>query len=351
VTFGADVASIYPGFRTARQPVSRDQRFTIGAIAGICGALLMLVLITRLLSGVHAATFAPMLASYTMLALWAGLIVCAVAQLAAVFTPGRWRLDLRAGWLLVAMLLSGVTLPLFQLFKQVVLPLRGFPLDPFLASFENQLLFGHDAWQITHALFGGLGATKLFDACYAVWLPMMFAFPPVIVMSIADIRLRARLLACWLASWVFIASLGAWLFGSAGPIYYNSLVGPNAGFAALQKELAIISATAQANGQSIAALDFQDMLLRQMKNGDLVSAGGISAMPSMHVAIATLMAIAAFRFAKPLGFIFTTYAILIWIGSIHLGWHYALDGVAGSAMMIGLWLITGKIVPQGTANS
>jgi hypothetical protein len=330
--------------------MSGEGRFAFGAMASMCCALALLILITRLLTGVHAETFAPVLASYSMLALWAGIIVCAVAQLIAVFTPGRWRPDFRAGWLLVAMMLSGVTLPLFQLFKQVVLPLRGFPLDPILASLENQLLFGHDAWEITHALFGSVGATQLFDACYAIWLPLMFAFPPVIVMAIANVRLRARLLACWLASWVFIASLGAWLFGSAGPIYYNALIGPNAGFAALQRELERIAELAHSNGQTIAAIDFQAMLLRQMQSGELASAGGISAMPSMHVAMATLMAIAAFRFAKPLGYIFTAYAILVWIGSIHLGWHYAFDGVAGSALMVGLWILTGKIVPQGSTK-
>ncbi len=344
------MASIYPGIRTAGRDFPREQRFAVGAMASICGALILLILITRLLTGVHAATFAPVLASYSMLALWAGIIVCAVAQLVAVFTPGRWRPDFRAGWLVVAMLLSGVTLPLFQLFKQVVLPLRGFPLDPVLATLERQILFGHDAWEITHALFGSVRATQLFDACYAIWLPLMFAFPPVIVMAIANVRLRARLLACWLASWVVIASLGAWLLGSAGPIYYNALVGPNPGFAALQIELARLGAAAQANGQVIAAIDFQAMLLRQMQSGALASAGGISAMPSMHVAMATLMAIAAFRFVRPVGFVFATYAVLIWIGSIHLGWHYAIDGVVGAAMMLGLWALTGRIVPQSSSE-
>jgi PAP2 superfamily len=285
-----------------------------------------------------------MLASYAMLSLWAALIVCGLAQAAAVMTPGRWRPDFRAGWLMVAMLLSGITIPLFQLFKQRILPSRGFPFDPGLAWFENKLLLGHDAWEVTHALFGTVAMTKLFDAAYAIWLPLMFLFPAVIVMAIHDVRLRARLMGCWLTAWVLIASVAAWVFGSAGPCYYNALIGPHQGFATLQKELAALNVAAQSQGHTIAAVDFQQMLLRQMQAGELVSAGGISAMPSMHVAMATLFAIAAFRFVRPLGWIFSAYAITIWIGSIHLGWHYALDGVVGAAMMAGIWRLSGKIV-------
>ncbi len=331
-------------FELHGQPVE-DQRFAVLAIGSLCLCLVALIVLVSALSG-GADQIGPILASYAMLALWAALIVCGLAQFVAVLTPGRWRPDLRAGWLLLAMLLSGITLPLFQTFKQLILPARGFPLDPALAAADRFLFFGYDGWEVTHALFGSVAMTKLFDAAYAVWLPMMFLFPAVMVMGFADIRIRARFLSCWLAAWVLIASVAAWVFGSAGPCYYNALVGPHAGFDRMNQSLAGIASAAQAGGQTIAALDFQTMLLRQMHRGDFVSAGGISAMPSMHVAMATLFAIAAFRFARPLGWIFTAYAITIWIGSIHLGWHYALDGIVGAAMMITVWHASGKIVSQ-----
>lgn len=312
----------------------------------LCGAMAVLVLVTAGLTRVSGVRFAPVVAGYSMIALWAGLVVCAVAQFVALFTPGKWRPDLRAGWLLVAMLLSGLTLPLFQLFKQLILPIRGFPFDPIVARADNLLFFGHDGWEITHALFGNTGMTRFFDTAYSLWLPFMFAFPPVIVMAFSDVRLRARLLSCWLASWVLIASVGAWIFGSAGPCYYNALVGPHEGFARLGQQLTRLGSAAHDQGHAIAAIDFQHMLLRQLQDGAFVSVGGISAMPSMHVAMATLFAMAAFRFARPLGWLFSAYAASIWVGSVHLGWHYALDGVLGAAMMVGLWKVSGKLIPH-----
>jgi membrane-associated phospholipid phosphatase len=85
------------------------------------------------------------------------------------------------------------------------------------------------------------------------------------------------------------------------------------------------------------------MLEATQAGTNLDFASGISAMPSMHVAMATLFAIAGFRRSRLLGGIFTVYALTIWVASVHLGWHYALDGVVGAAMMGALWSLSKPI--------
>jgi hypothetical protein len=325
-----------------------DTRFGVRAMLFLCAALIALTIFMMALTRVDEAHFSPIVASYMMLSLWSGLIVGGIAQIIALITPGRWRLEVRAPWLLIAILMTGMTLPLFELFKQVILPIRGFPLDPALAAADYFLFGGHDAWTVTHALFGSVGATLVFDRAYAIWLPLMFLFPAVAVMATGDVRLRVRLLGCWLSAWVLIGSIGAWLFGSAGPCYYNYLVGPHAGFADLHQHLAALGRSAQANGQVIAAIDFQTMLRSGHGSTEFVSAGGISAMPSMHVAMATLFALAGFKIVRPLGWILTLYALMIWVGSIHLGWHYAIDGIVGAAMTLGLWWLSGHAVANRT---
>jgi hypothetical protein len=307
---------------------------------------MIFALLMMAISSAVSVEFGPVLASFMMMALWAGLSVCGLAQLIAIVTPGRWTLDIRAPWLIVSILMVGQTLPLFELFKQHVLPARGFPFDVPVAALDRLLFAGNDAWRVTHALFGSVSSTLFFDRIYALWLPMMFVFPMVAVMAAHDERVRARLLGCWITSWVLIAGIGAWVFGSAGPCYYVQLVGPDAGFSALNQQLARLAAEAHASGQVIAALDFQSMLLNQHGNAAFLPAGGISAMPSMHVAMATLFALGGYQIARPLGHVMTLYAVLIWIGSIHLGWHYASDGIAGGAMMILLWHVSGKFMPK-----
>lgn len=328
-----------------------DRRFSI-RVFGLFGAVLIVITMTAIsLSALDIDSFLPVFAGYMMLALWAGLIIGAIAQLVGLLTPGKWRPDVRAPWLLMAILMAGTTLPLFELFKQTILPMRGFPLDQPLAKIDRLLFFGNDAWRATHFLFGSVQATLLFDRAYAIWLPLMFLFPAVAVMATPDARVRARLLGCWLGSWIIIGSLGAWILGSAGPCYYEALVGPNPGFAEMNRHLAALASEAQGRGQSVAAVGFQSMLLNGRLDSQFVSAGGISAMPSMHVAMALLFAIAGFCVSRPIGWIMAIYAVTIWIASIHLGWHYAIDGIVGAGMMWGLWHLSGKMVGDDKQGS
>lgn len=275
--------------------------------------------------------------AYLGLSFLAGGIVIACWRVPAIFRATTDPAELRTRWMMGAVLATGVTLPLFQVFKQIVLPARGFPLDVHIVAAEHWIFGGRDAWEVTHALFGGLWPTLVLDTAYAVWLPMMFLFPMVVSAAIHDTEARGRLIGTWVASWVIIGSIGAWLLGSAGPCYYNDLVGPNAGFLKLHAALQGLDAQAQAVGLSIRALYFQHMLEATQAGSNLDFASGISAMPSMHVSMASLFAIAGFRRSTLLGSIFTVYALMIWIASVHLGWHYALDGVVGAAMMGVLW--------------
>jgi len=71
---------------------------------------------------------------------------------------------------------------------------------------------------------------------------------------------------------------------------------------------------------------------------------GISAMPSIHVGVAVLFAILGWRTNRILGFGFTIYALLIQLGSIHLGWHYAIDGYFSAILTGMLWKGSGRFV-------
>jgi hypothetical protein len=71
---------------------------------------------------------------------------------------------------------------------------------------------------------------------------------------------------------------------------------------------------------------------------------GISAMPSLHVGIAVFAVFVAFRQTPRMWMraIALAYATVIYVGSIHLGWHYALDGIVGGAGVALIWLACGR---------
>jgi hypothetical protein len=118
------------------------------------------------------------------------------------------------------------------------------------------------------------------------------------------------------------------------------LVGPSPSFDELMRRLADLQA---ASGGKFTAFNSQAMLLEARGSPHLSIGGGISAMPSVHNGLAVLFAIAAFNINRIVGWLFAAYALLIWIGSIHLGWHYALDGIVSVVLTVLIWGAMGKV--------
>jgi membrane-associated phospholipid phosphatase len=79
----------------------------------------------------------------------------------------------------------------------------------------------------------------------------------------------------------------------------------------------------------------QDTLWQSYTQGGLVA--GISAMPSMHNATALLLALVGARIDWRLGILLWIHCALIFIGSIHLAWHYAVDNYVGWAIALACW--------------
>jgi hypothetical protein len=92
----------------------------------------------------------------------------------------------------------------------------------------------------------------------------------------------------------------------------------------------------------IWALDTQQMLWRDYQHSRTGLGSGISAMPSVHVATATLLALFGWQYSRPYGIALTLFAVIIFIGSIHLGWHYAVDGYAAILGTLAIWWGVGR---------
>lgn len=121
---------------------------------------------------------------------------------------------------------------------------------------------------------------------------------------------KARHILSFMLTWL-IGMLFAYLFSSAGPIFvglYDPAIAPES----VRKPAEILWANYQARGALIG--------------------GGISAFPSMHVAIAAWLAIVL----RDRGFTWlgVAYLLGIFVCSVVLGWHYVLDGAAGIAVAL-----------------
>ena len=248
--------------------------------------------------------------------------------------------NLRTPWLLAAALGPLVLLPVLcgaSGTLKVLLPhYLPFAHDHLFAQLDRALFLGTDPWRVTHAVFGGATATIMLDEIYTAWLPLL----PLAIGGFALVAPRterARFILAMILIWALLGVAGAWAGSSAGPIFLDLLGHPDAArYQGLMHDLAAADAVDQPHG--LTALRWRMVLWNAYVDRDLSFAMGISAMPSMHNAITMLYALAAFRLNKWLGLAAAVYAAVIFVGSIHLAWHYAIDGIVAIGAVILIWL-------------
>lgn len=319
-------------------PVDRDAMLLVGVLAvPIVYAAAVLAIARPSLNGLAAV------AGMTPLGTVLGALSIGLFQRAAYARHGLNAPREREAMLVTGAAMAIVTVIAFGIFKQTILPARGFVFDPLLARMGRLMLGGTTPWQVTHALFGSLWPTWAIDRLYSLWIIPVGSLPMLAAVLARSRRQWVQVVLAWVLGWIVIASVGAWIGGSAGPCFYPQLIAPDANFALLGRRLAALSEAAAASGTTINAVAYQQMLLDGYRAKTLIAAGGISATPSMHVAFATLLVLAARVMLPRLYRAAIVYLAVIWVGSIHLGWHYAVDGPIAVLAMLAVWRLSGRL--------
>lgn len=259
---------------------------------------------------------------------------------------GKWRQDRLLG-LAWPLLVFTMLMPTFNAFKQRILPDAGFFYDAQLAAIDRSL-FGTNPGLWLHHVIGSPATTAFFDAIYHSWF-VPTTLGVAVVALCAGARARAQYMTAYTAVWIILGAVAAFLLPAAGPAFYEALVdaqGADA-FTAVQESL---SATSTGGG-FLTSLHNQNYLLANLDQPGLVVGGGISAIPSLHNAIAVLFALASFRVHRLCGVAASAFAVLIWIGSVYLNWHYAIDGLIGAVGAVLLWMGSGTLVDRIFARS
>jgi membrane-associated phospholipid phosphatase len=219
----------------------------------------------------------------------------------------------------------------FQGLKESIGPIVGFPFDPMLARLA-ELVHGGPAWQLLDGVFRFPRLILLLDALYMLWFPLVFLV--IVWLSWSTCRvLRIRALVSFLLIWIAGGTIAAWAFASAGPCYSQ-----------LPQYVALVRRLDHIGFPLLARIN-QRGLWQAEQLDRLLPFGGVSAMPSMHVAIAVWMAIVTWARSRSLGVLFAVYACSVQIGSVVLGWHYGIDGYAGAAIAFGAWAVCKRVLP------
>jgi hypothetical protein len=247
-----------------------------------------------------------------------------IAALAAILWANRCRLLCTV----IGIEAGALGISAFSVLKAQIPVAVPFYADHALANFDLWL-FGQDAWRWSAKYFGFL--IYPVSVIYGGWLMTQFALFTAVVVSKPS-QLKTRAIIAYGLMWLLLGVVLAYACSSVGPIFYDRLYGEQR-FAGLEK---LLQSTFAVPGTA-------NYLWARHVAGDLSVGGGISAMPSLHLAGTLWLALIIRRAWPRLAFLGWAYLAVIYLGSIMLGWHYATDGLVGMLGMILIWGLAGQI--------
>jgi len=242
----------------------------------------------------------------------------------------------RIAGFLVASALAPLFFSTFGSFKRLIPVLEPFAWDPAFASLDRWLHGGVDPWRLLQPVLGTPAVTSAVSFAYNLWFFVLFFTFIWQVMSLKRPQLRMQFLLAFLLCWIVLGTVLATVLSSAGPVYYGRITGLADPFAPLMHYLYAVHEQAP-----VWALSVQERLWTTYQAGGIDFGSGISAMPSLHVATSTLFALLGWRVNRLAGIAYTAFAVVILVGSVHLGWHYAIDGYLAAVLVAALWYGTG----------
>lgn len=229
----------------------------------------------------------------------------------------------------------------FNISKTTMPYILPFFADPALAEADRLLHFGIIPWEATHSWKDLIPIDWLAGLYLLPWLMIAIFFPVLLATLDRNTERVKRTMLLYVISWIFIGNFLALAGLSVGPIFYDRAYDTE-----LFTELGPSLLTTSPNLQII--LNTQKGLWAAYAEFDQSRGSGISAFPSVHLSVATVVAIYLYERSAlllPIG-VFWVTAILFM--SVYSGYHYAIDGYVSIAVMAAIWLYLRRKDKQST---
>ena len=218
------------------------------------------------------------------------------------------------------------TIMMFVNLKQFIPAMNERLYDSPLWRLDAWLHFGFDPAVVATELAAAYGLLPWLDRAYLLFYPAQVVVPLLFLVAPSLRPLRGRFFFAFCLLWMLGGAMYvAW--PSLGPVYYRASrfvwLSELAPYASYLQELLMRDYVRFRTDPS-----FYSVKLYQ----------GVAALPSLHVGVLTLFAIATWRW-RAVSVALWLLTAVTFVGSIALGWHYAIDGYAGGLIAWGAWRI------------
>lgn len=224
----------------------------------------------------------------------------------------------------------------FTAMKNLLNEVIPFTWDATFVEIGRELHFGQHAWQWLD--IDSPAVTRVLESAYAFWGVLLVAVPFAVALQRVESPARSRFLISLILVFVLLGNIAAGAFMSAGPFWFQFTGARHNDYAGLFAYLAQVDPNSE-----FSAISFQRYLWQAYLQNATQLGTGISAFPSVHVAVATLYALHAWPLGRLPRLAAAAYLLVIMVGAVHLGWHYGLDCYAGCLGAASIYAVVGAI--------
>jgi hypothetical protein len=215
--------------------------------------------------------------------------------------------------------------------------------DPVFAKWDLALHFGHypHEYLVPIALRYPLFA-QVLDCGYYAWYAVIAMTCTYCLYCDRNLRRRMRYLWSYVIAFLIVGSSLALVFSSVGPLFFSDFM-PHAvnPYQGLIEHLSLMN-----DRVGLHFFAQRHWLLEWVRNDQFIDANSISAMPSMHNATMLFSALYLRTINRTAFGITCGMTVLVFLGSVYTGFHYAIDAYAGYGLIALIWWLTGGLVKR-----